>query len=131
MGELKPCPFCGGEAQQIMVRDGRQVFCGSCRASGPPAYHGTTSMRSALKRADDAWNTRALPSQEDAGLREALTPSAETKAAYMGEFRVPLPDRDEEGNEVMRHINVPWTTIKEIMAAIRARAALAKGGSEK
>lgn len=56
-------------------------------------------------------------------LRSALTPSPETKAAYMGEFSVPLPDHDEDGNEVMRHINVPWTTIKEIMAAIRNHAA--------
>jgi len=57
-------------------------------------------------------------------LREALTPSAETKAAYMGEFSVSLPDWDEDGNEIMRRINVPWTTIKEIMAAISSRAAL-------
>jgi hypothetical protein len=54
--------------------------------------------------------------------QEALTPSAETKAAYIGEFSVPLPDIDNDGNEVMRSINVPWTTIKQIMAAIRARA---------
>lgn len=56
-------------------------------------------------------------------LRAALKPSADTKAAYMGEFHVPLSDIDEDGNEVMRRINVPWTTIKEIMAAIRDFAA--------
>mgnify|MGYP003478493565 CR=1 FL=1 len=60
----------------------------------------------------------------DARMREALNPSGDTKAAYMGEFSVPLPDTDEDGNEVMRQINVPWTTIKQIMAAISARAAL-------
>lgn len=73
---------------------------------------------------------RALPPAGDGEverLREALTPSAATKAEYMGEFSVPLPDRDEDGNEVMRQINVPWTTIKEIMAAIRARATLTQG----
>lgn len=47
------------------------------------------------------------------------------KAEYMGEFHVPLPDVDEDGNECTRRIMVPWTTIKEIMAAICARAALA------
>ena len=56
-------------------------------------------------------------------LREALTPSAETKAAYMGEFTMPFPCLDESGEEVMAHPNVPWTTIKEIMKAIRARRA--------
>jgi len=59
-----------------------------------------------------------------AQLEAALTPSAETKAAYMGEFRIPFHTVDEDGNEVMIYPNVPWTTIKEIMAAIRARAAL-------
>ena len=57
-------------------------------------------------------------------LRAALTPSVETKAAYMGEFTIPWPDHDEDGNEVTRRVNVPWTTIKEIMAAIRAYAVL-------
>ena len=60
----------------------------------------------------------------EARMREALEPRGDTKAAYMGEFSVPLPDTDEDGNEVMRQINVPWTTIKQIMAAISARAAL-------
>ena len=55
-------------------------------------------------------------------LREALMPSGQTKAAYMCEFSVPLPDLDEYGIAVMRHINVPWVTIKQIMATIAARA---------
>lgn len=57
-------------------------------------------------------------------MEEALTPSAETKAAYMGEFTIPWPVVGEDGNEYIIRINVPWTTIKELMAAIRARAAL-------
>lgn len=50
-------------------------------------------------------------------LTEALTPSAETKAAYMGEFEFTIPDGPEN-----RTVTVPWTTIKDIMAAIRTRA---------
>lgn len=61
---------------------------------------------------------------ENERLTEALTPSAATKEAYIGEFNVPYPVIDENGDEIMQHINVPWTTIKEIMAAIRARQAL-------
>jgi len=57
-----------------------------------------------------------------ARLEEALTPSAATKAAYIGEFYFLVDDRDEDGEECTRQIMVPWTTIKEIMAAIRARA---------
>ena len=54
--------------------------------------------------------------------KAALTPSADTKAAYIGEFSVSLPDLDENGIEYTRKINVPWTTIKEIMASILAKA---------
>ena len=66
---------------------------------------------------------RALEA-ENARLRDALTPSGDTKAAYICEFSMPFPIIDEHGDEVMLRPNIPWTTIKEIMAAIRARAAL-------
>lgn len=57
-------------------------------------------------------------------LIEALTPSAETKAAYMGEFELTVKIHDnEDGEEEVQSITVPWTTIKKIMAAIRGRAA--------
>ena len=55
-------------------------------------------------------------------LREALTPSAETKAVYMGEFSVPLPLADDDGEEFIANINVPWIVIKKMMAAIRKQA---------
>lgn len=51
-------------------------------------------------------------------LRGALTPSTDTKVAYMGEFRMNVRLR-LDGDEELRTIYVPWTTIKEIMAAIR------------
>jgi hypothetical protein len=56
-------------------------------------------------------------------LEEALTPSGDTKAAYIGEFRFRFSVHDSDGWGDPSP-NVPWTTIKEIMAAIRARAAL-------
>ena len=57
-------------------------------------------------------------------LLEALTPSADTKAAYMGEFRMTIPDVGDDGEEYTRTVNIPWTVIKEVMQAIRNRAAL-------
>jgi hypothetical protein len=66
-------------------------------------------------------------------LVDALTPSAETKAAYIGEFafNVDTVGIDEDGEPVdcTRRVTVPWTTIKEIMDAIRTRAlsAIEKG----
>ena len=55
-------------------------------------------------------------------LQEALTPSGATKAAYIGEFSFGIEDRDEDGDECTRNVVVPWTTVKEIMGAIRDRA---------
>lgn len=77
-----------------------------------------------LRKAAKFGGQYAEAADEIERLRAALTPSVDTKAAYMGEFQFKLPDWDEDGNEVMRNVNVPWTTIKEIMAAIKARAAL-------
>lgn len=73
--------------------------------------------------------TRRKQADEIERLRKALTPSAETKAAYMGEFHVSLPSWDEDGNEVRRKINVPWVTIKEIMAAIRKEASVSEASN--
>jgi len=56
--------------------------------------------------------------------KEASTPSAETKAAYWGEFHISDEILDDEGNYITRKVAVPWITVKEIMAAISARAAL-------
>lgn len=49
-------------------------------------------------------------------LKAALTPSAETKAAYIAEFAFQPPCTG------CRRLFVPWDTIKEIMKAIRAYA---------
>jgi hypothetical protein len=62
------------------------------------------------------FETLAEAMAENRKLREALTPSAETKAAYIGEFKFTAYEADEA------FVTVPWTTIKEIMAAIMKRA---------
>jgi len=55
-------------------------------------------------------------------LRAALTPSVETKAAYLGEFKYCAEQIDENGDTQPVTYYVPWPTIKEIMAAILERA---------
>ena len=65
------------------------------------------------------------PHAENARLREALTPSLETKRAYIGEFYFWADTGvDEHGDETQMRVMVPWITIKEIMKAILDRAAL-------
>jgi hypothetical protein len=59
---------------------------------------------------------------ENERLRGALTPSAETKSAYWGEFRFDIEAHDSNGYNYTRVVEVPWCTVKEIMAAIMAQA---------
>jgi len=59
----------------------------------------------------------------------ALTPSAETKMTHSGEYKFDGPEGDQGESEY--EITVPWTTIKEIMAAIRADALSEKPGGQK
>jgi len=65
-----------------------------------------------------------------ARLTEALTPSGDTKAAYMSEFEFIVFGMNDDGEECSHKITVPWTAIKEIMAAIKARAALQENVDE-
>ena len=57
-----------------------------------------------------------------AELEAALTPSPETEIAYMDEFSFETRQWDPERGEVSVETCVPWTMIKEIMAAIKAYA---------
>ncbi len=68
---------------------------------------------------------------DKAALVEAVEPSAETKAAYIGEFSFCIEQEDETGAHYEQRVDVPWYTVKQIMAAIKARATLAKHGGDK
>jgi hypothetical protein len=78
--------------------------------------HGSSSRNDEVR----VLTTRAKKAEaERDAMGEALTPSADTKAAYIGEFQFQFGDCTP---------NVPWTTIKQIMAAIRNRALTHQGG---
>ena len=64
---------------------------------------------------------RMLQGQIDA-YRAALTPSSETKAAYIGEVKFKQDYTDENGEEHIESILVPWTSMKEFMALVRGYA---------
>ena len=56
MSELRPCPFCGGEAHVMAQHwdDGSHVWWVECRACGAEAKRCDDGLE-----AIDAWNTRA------------------------------------------------------------------------
>lgn len=86
-GAILPCPFCGGQASVIGIRDGRQVSCKGqprvyCFAKGPAVFHGPGGWDACEAEAIAAWNTRApaalpeygdwLPDVWDAYLRDLV-----------------------------------------------------------
>ncbi len=72
------------------------------------------------------WHEKIAAMQEVIGrLQESLTPSGDTKAAYSGEFSFETECGEyntECGEYNPCELAVPWTTIKAIMKAIKARA---------
>lgn len=53
--ELKPCPFCGGEAKLFSLGSEYEVYCTECHSSsGWYSQKGEAAIRAAA-----AWNRRA------------------------------------------------------------------------
>jgi hypothetical protein len=105
-------------------------------ARAPMGYANRRELNALAKLQTEAVN--ALPdllatitrlTEERDALREAVTPSAETKAAYHGEFQFNIEYADEDGNSYWSPHLVPWDQVKEIMASIAARATLVRSGS--
>ena len=80
--ELKPCPFCGGEADiRWHQSDCFVVSCTVCCAEGPPASG--DEMQAAIA----AWNTRAEPEAApvEPGTTDVLGRMAELKSRISAE----------------------------------------------
>ncbi len=90
---------------------------------GYPTAMERYAMAKVLEERSSLIAQRAELLAENARLREALTPSMHTKAAYIGEFKTSgITDLDEDGDPVWGQVVIEWTATKEIMAAILARA---------
>lgn len=130
MGSEKPttCPECGSSdirweysaIKKNNVVDGRLKL----NEASLIGYLGCDGCSHTLRTLPIEQAVESHIQAEVVRLREALTPSADTKAAYIGEFQFDIMLTDDFGKERPHEVTVPWTTIKEIMAAIAARAAL-------
>ena len=60
--ELLLCPFCGGEASEVLGREWEgqsAILCNDCTAETSDSYMGQTAI--------EKWNTRATPIPESYG----------------------------------------------------------------
>lgn len=67
MDELKPCPFCGGEADYYLG-DGGYVQCSHCLATIPYRYE--LPYGEGKKQAITAWNRRPAPENKPLKLEQ-------------------------------------------------------------
>lgn len=131
-GDPCACAWCGESEAAVCIAS--EPVCATChtiayeralirdrRALRLRAEVAITLRDDAVRERNEMRARAEAAEAEVERLREALTPSAATKSAYMGEVECDCP------TETWRHF-VPWTAIKAIMAMIRARAALKDGG---
>lgn len=125
---LKPCPFCGKPPKIDNYGNGYYRIDHWCYDTVMDNFIAVEGERKS--DVETRWNRRATEADlraEVERLRAALDPN-QTKTAYMGEIKMTVHDvcEDEDGNLVdhPREVTVDWTTIKAVMAMIRARAAL-------
>ncbi len=131
MTDYPNCPKCGSKWGTVGLR--RSFIKWKCGNTNEDIPQPDTcrirelerELAEAHKHLDEKWgrdpylghiqtaNTK-LRAKRDA-LIEALTPSAGTKCEYMGEWEV-------VASHIGHTVDIPWTTIKDIMAAIRNRA---------
>lgn len=110
------------EAEVERLREQYELDRGTVKSAANDASKAEGEVSGLQHALEMAWASNRERQDHIDALIDALTPSSETKAAYMGEFYFPLTGTDESGNEVTVLVGVPWAAIKDIMAAIRAHA---------
>lgn len=114
------------QAARLEEADGRHANVLSAYDAAVADAVRLKDANTALRRVIEDGEAALTAAEAEVGrLKRATTPSPATKAAYVGEFHFDWTVWAPNGDEQITHrVQVPWTTIKQIMAAIRARACL-------
>lgn len=95
--ELKPCPFCGGEAKRgEHWKAGKYIMCSKCN----------TAITDVIVKTDltTAWNTRVYPKDVQAAIERSNPKTAIKKGSeevyqgYCPDCHMPINSKDQEFN---------------------------------
>ena len=105
MPELKPCPFCGGEAKVRTWKDSCELFavvkCTGCGAESNLADDGTKTKEENIADAIAAWNHRPDIRRETI---DAVIDLLETRAEHLNRAAIECKRSPEQGYDPKSHI---------------------------
>jgi DNA-directed RNA polymerase subunit RPC12/RpoP len=106
--ELKPCPFCGGEADEYEGEYGNGIYCMQCGAMvGEPIHLDfDIAERVSYEQAVEAWNTRAAYETDNF----FYLPKPKKKIPYTSE---PMIKRTEYGYKIGAIADVHERAVRE------------------
>lgn len=109
--KLKPCPFCGGEAQLLRISklpNGVEEWFVSCGAASCDLYPHSTIPYASAEIAAAAWNRRAVDTPSNAAvLREALLKAIILLKACEWPDDAPMQDITKVMDEIEKALSVP------------------------
>ena len=109
--KLKPCPFCGGEAQLLRISklpNGVEEWFVSCGAASCDLYPHSTIPYASAEIAAAAWNRRAVDTPSNAAvLREELLKAIILLKACEWPDDAPMQDITEVMDEIEKALSAP------------------------
>lgn len=109
--KLKPCPFCGGEAQLLRISNlpnGVEEWFVSCGAASCDLYPHSTIPYASAEIAAAAWNRRAVDTPSNAAvLREALLKAIVLLKVCEWPDDAPMQDITKVMDEIEKALSAP------------------------
>lgn len=117
--ELKPCPFCGGDATQDIYSGNPTIFCSAC-----PALMGGEESNETFEELAAAWNRRALDPET---LEAAAKVADREESFFSGRYELSY---QKESDYVRDRLAARANVASNIAASIRALNSPKDSGGE-
>jgi hypothetical protein len=138
--KLKPCPFCGGEAELDTRRayrnlstgqigDAVAIYCLWCSAdmSACRADHSGLDDEDIVHMVTEMWNRRST-SAAVRGMRDALTPLVKAWGEYEEKSRSPRSEGQADAYYILaKHLRADWEKAVAALSGIKGEDEQARG----